>query len=138
MIRKILFAALAVTLPVAAPAAHAADTVSGQCTYAGYSQLSGHFTYVWGGAVVTTSTDTRGQAVTTYLTCTLVSPTQGLPGEEPARSESSSNYCAASACATTSSSANWPARPVQICISGYAVFFSGTQQITPVCRNSSL
>lgn len=137
MHRAIPAAAALVALTFAAPA-HAAQQVSGQCTFEGSTMLDGTLTLVWGGEISATSTTPGDIALETHIYCTLLSPTQGIPGEPTARQASADTDCPTSACATASTVSQWPLRPVQVCTDGYAVFGSGTRTIPHSCKTSTL
>lgn len=118
------------------------EQVTGQCTYAGQTTLTGgQMQYEYGGEAVATSTS-LSQPELTVIKCTLISPKQGLPGEQDTLTASFGDVaCPGGACASAGLVVGWPVRPVKVCISGYAIFGPTpvvTKTIAPACKTSTL
>lgn len=121
----VLSASVDVTVDVSLPGR---QSVGAQCTFYGQTGLHGGFDFQYAGEAVSNSTSVI-QPMLTDVKCTLTSPTQGLPGEEPEQSASFEVACPLYACATASAVSTWPQRPVVVCVDGYAIFGP-----TPVVR----
>jgi hypothetical protein len=98
------------------------EEVAGQCEFFGFTRGAG-FQYTFAGKAVSASTSTD-QPTYTEITCTLTSPWR--PGDTVGTQSASCNIgigAAATACANLDGvTPIWPARPVQICVDGYAHF----------------
>ena len=124
-----LAAALSLALPssadvyddVVSAAAQGTEDVTGWCTFSGTTTPEGDLQFAYGGHAVATSTGARPPEAT-VITCTLESPAQGLPGEEPTKDASVSVAGPGAVSAAAGTTPPWPVRPVRICVSGYAVF----------------
>lgn len=139
--RALLVGALAVVLcaPIARADAGSED-VAGWCTFTGTTTPTGELQFAYGGRAVASSTGARVPD-TTVVTCTLESPAQGLPGEQPTLTQSITVASPGATAAAADTTPPWPVRPVRVCVSGYAVF----DPVTPVqvdiaeqCRSSTL
>ena len=128
-------------LPAGSSDSLGSEQVTGQCTYAGQTTLTGgQMQYEYGGEAVATSTSVS-QPELTVVKCTLISAAQGLPGEQGTLTDSFEVACPGPACATAKVVGGWPVRPVKVCVSGYAIFGPApvvTKNITPACKTSTL
>ena len=119
------------------------EFVAGRCTTSGQTSLTGAtMQYEYGGEAVATSTS-QSQPEVVAIQCTLVSPPQGIPGERPTLTATTPSVaCPGAVCATGSVPVTgWPVRPVQICITGFAVFGPTPvvqTHIRPACSTSTI
>jgi len=104
------------------------QNVGAHCTFYGQTGLNGGFDFQYAGEAVSTSTSVI-QPMLTDVKCTLISPAQGLPDEQPTLTASFEVACPLYACATASTVSTWPQRPVIVCVDGYGIFGP-----TPVVR----
>ena len=97
--------------------------VIGKCTYHGSTTLSGELTFRFGGVAVASSEETTPPPLSS-ASCTLISPAQGLAGEQPELRASTA--CPQGLPCTTpiGLAGPWPVRPVKICIEGPDIPFS--------------
>jgi hypothetical protein len=134
--------ALLLTGPVAAPAAaevhtgattliagavvasdvdERAEAITGTCAYTGQMTASGQLQYQLTGVAVATS-NSQSQPELTVIGCRLISPAQGLPGEQPTLTSEFEIGCPGAVCATVRTVVGWPARPMVVCVFGQAYF----------------
>lgn len=116
------------------------EWVAGLCHYIGTANLSGSLDFQYGGEALAGSTTTN-QPLITSITCTLTSPSLGLPGEVPTKTSSWRVNCLVGGpCVGATSVSAWPARPVLICVDGYAYFggTAGTIDIVHACKGATL
>lgn len=113
------------------------EWVAGICHYTARANVSGTLDVEYGGEAVAGST-THHQPVLTSLTCTLVSPSLGLPGGPATRSASYQVACGGPACTALTSVASWPMRPLLICVDGYAAFGDADQHVVHSCKGATL
>ena len=116
------------------------EQVTGACSYTGQTMLDGTLQFEYAGEAIATSA-TQSQPELTDVMCTLTSPAQGLPGEEPTRTASFEVACPLYACATASAVTGWPVRPVQVCVDGWSIFGPTpvkTVQIIHACKTSTI
>jgi hypothetical protein len=117
-----------------------AQQVLGACWYLGQTTVSGLMDFRYGGSAVATSAGIA-QPQITDVKCTLISPAQGVPGEEPTRTASFDAACPLGSCTANATVAGWPVRVTVICVDGSAVFGpvpAKTVSIVHACRTSSL
>ena len=127
--------ALAAVLVLASPvlAAEEVPEVAGRCAYAGSTGADATMRFVFGGsAIVPPGIDPPDVVV---VTCELVSPAQGIPGEVP--EQRASVTCEPGpVCAIPPGVAGpWPMRPVFVCATGFAVFGSEVEDLAPACTD---
>lgn len=99
----------------------ASDDVVGKCTYAGFTHPSGGAEYVFGGTATGTAAGGSPPALVA-MTCTLVSPAQGIPGEQPELRASTTCHPGPVCSVPPGTAGPWPLRPVLICVSGSVAF----------------
>ena len=118
----------------------AAELVVAMCSYTGQTTPTGTMQYQYAGEAVAISTS-QSQPELTVVKCTLTSPAQGLPGEQPTLSTSFEAACPLAACVAAGTVTGWPVRPVESCVDGYAIYGPTpvkTVFVIHACKSSTL
>lgn len=133
---------LALALPVIpAGATPVADQVSGWCAYTGTMTADGRLAIAYGGYTVANAAADGLPPAQTVVTCSVESPAQGLPGEEPTLRETVTVGMPGATAVAAATTPPWPLRPVRVCVSGRAVFGvlpPRTASLAETCRWESL
>ena len=110
----------------------AGPQVTGVCQYTRQPTVGGSgMKYAFSGTAVATAT--LYSYASTFITCTLVSPARGLPGEQPTLTARVEARCSGVTCSTAVAGvSDWPVRPVMICVSGSAWFMFPSAAVTSV------